>query len=50
MEAPDREDVLRRRLLVDEPEGVRVGMTPLPVFDDDAVALEGVRLLMLTVC
>ena len=50
MEAPDLEDVLRRRLVLDEPEGVRAGSMLLPVADDEVVALEGVRRLMLTLC
>ena len=50
MEAPDLEDVLRRKLVLDEPEGVRAGVVPLPVAEDEAVAFDGVRRLMLTVC
>lgn len=49
MEAPDREDVLRR-IDIDEDECVRVGTMPLcvaAVFEDE---VDGVRRLVLTAC
>ena len=49
MEAPDREDVLRR-MDVDDEECVRVGIMPpcvTAVFEDE---VDGVRRLVLTAC